>query len=31
VTHRFKLDQIAQAFATAADKSTHSIKVQVQP
>jgi L-iditol 2-dehydrogenase len=31
VSHRFKLDQIADAFATAADKSTHSIKVQVQP
>jgi L-iditol 2-dehydrogenase len=31
VTHRFKLDQVATAFATAADKSTHSIKVQVRP
>jgi threonine dehydrogenase-like Zn-dependent dehydrogenase len=31
VTHRFKLDQVAEAFATAADKTTHSIKVQVQP
>ena len=31
VTHRFKLDQVAEAFATAADKSTLSIKVQVQP
>jgi len=31
VTHRFRLDQVAEAFATAADKSTHSIKVQVQP
>lgn len=31
VTHRFKLDQVAQAFATAADKATHSIKVQVNP
>jgi threonine dehydrogenase-like Zn-dependent dehydrogenase len=31
VTHRFKLDQVVTAFATAADKSTHSIKVQVQP
>ncbi|MEQ8483631.1 MAG: alcohol dehydrogenase catalytic domain-containing protein [Pseudomonadales bacterium] len=31
VTHRFKLDQIAEAFATAADKTTLSIKVQVQP
>lgn len=31
VTHRFKLDQVAEAFATAADKKTRSIKVQVQP
>lgn len=31
VTHRFKLDQVAQAFATAADKSTQSIKVQINP
>jgi threonine dehydrogenase-like Zn-dependent dehydrogenase len=31
VTHRFKLDQVAEAFATAADKSTQSIKVQVNP
>jgi threonine dehydrogenase-like Zn-dependent dehydrogenase len=31
VTHRFKLDQVARAFATAADKSTHSIKVQIEP
>jgi threonine dehydrogenase-like Zn-dependent dehydrogenase len=31
ITHRFKLDQIAEAFAAAADKSTHSIKVQVEP
>jgi threonine dehydrogenase-like Zn-dependent dehydrogenase len=31
VTHRFKLDQVAEAFATAADKSTRSIKVQVEP
>jgi alcohol dehydrogenase len=31
VTHQFKLDQVAEAFATAADKATHSIKVQVQP
>jgi threonine dehydrogenase-like Zn-dependent dehydrogenase len=31
VTHRFKLDQVAQAFATAADKTTNSIKVQVEP
>ena len=31
VTHRFKLDQVTRAFATAADKATLSIKVQVQP
>ncbi len=31
VTHRFKLDQVAEAFATAADKSNQSIKVQVNP
>lgn len=31
VTHRFKLDQVADAFATAADKSTQSIKVQIHP
>lgn len=31
VTHRFRLDQVAEAFATAADKNTDSIKVQVQP
>lgn len=31
VTHRFKLDQVAEAFATAADKTTNSIKVQVEP
>lgn len=31
VTHRFKLDQVAEAFATAADKFTHSIKVQIEP
>ncbi|MEQ8857889.1 MAG: alcohol dehydrogenase catalytic domain-containing protein [Pseudomonadales bacterium] len=31
VTHRFKLDQVAEAFATAADKRTRSIKVQVEP
>jgi threonine dehydrogenase-like Zn-dependent dehydrogenase len=31
VTHRFKLDQVADAFATAADKRTRSIKVQVEP
>ncbi|MEZ5560497.1 MAG: alcohol dehydrogenase catalytic domain-containing protein [Pseudomonadales bacterium] len=31
VTHTFSLDQVANAFATAADKSNRSIKVQVQP
>ena len=31
ITHRFKLDQVAEAFTTAADKSTQSIKVQVNP
>ena len=31
ITHRFKLDQVAEAFATAADKKTSSIKVQVEP
>ncbi|MCH8813559.1 MAG: alcohol dehydrogenase catalytic domain-containing protein [Chloroflexi bacterium] len=31
ITHRFPLDQTAEAFATAADKSTGSIKVQVCP
>ncbi|MFM7120437.1 MAG: zinc-binding dehydrogenase [Gammaproteobacteria bacterium] len=31
VTHRFALDQVADAFAAAADKSTLSIKVQVHP
>jgi L-iditol 2-dehydrogenase len=29
VTHTFALDQVAQAFATAEDKSTRSIKVQI--
>ena len=31
VSHRFKLDQVADAFAAAADKSTRSIKVQIHP
>lgn len=31
ITHRFPLDQTAQAFATAADKSTGAVKVQVSP
>ena len=30
ITHRFPLDELTQAFATAADKGTKSIKVQVQ-
>ena len=30
ITHRFPLDEAAQAFATAADKGTKSLKVQVQ-
>ena len=30
ITHRFPLDEATQAFATAADKGTKSIKVQVQ-
>ncbi len=30
ITHRFSLDEAAQAFATAADKGTKSVKVQVQ-
>ena len=31
VTHTFALDEVAKAFATADDKSTRSIKVQIQP
>ncbi|HTO56775.1 MAG TPA: alcohol dehydrogenase catalytic domain-containing protein [Pseudomonadales bacterium] len=31
VTHRFKLDEVAQAYATAADKKSGSIKVQIEP
>lgn len=31
ITHKFSLDEGAQAFATAADKSTRSLKVQVLP
>lgn len=31
ITHRFGLESAGEAFATAADKSTGSIKVQVQP
>jgi len=30
ITHRFPLEEAAQAFATAADKTTGSLKVQVQ-
>jgi threonine dehydrogenase-like Zn-dependent dehydrogenase len=29
ITHTFSLDQVDKAFATAEDKSTRSIKVQV--
>jgi 2-desacetyl-2-hydroxyethyl bacteriochlorophyllide A dehydrogenase len=31
ITHKFPLEDAAQAFATAKDKSTKSLKVQVQP
>jgi threonine dehydrogenase-like Zn-dependent dehydrogenase len=31
VTHRFKLDQVTQAYAAAADKRSGSIKVQIEP
>lgn len=31
VTHTFPLDQVSKAFATANDKSTRSIKVQIHP
>jgi threonine dehydrogenase-like Zn-dependent dehydrogenase len=31
VTHRFKLDQVTQAYAAAADKKCGSIKVQIEP
>lgn len=31
VTHTFPLDQVAAAFATADDKSTRAIKVQLRP
>jgi len=31
VTHRFKLDEVARAYATAADKRQGSVKVQIEP
>jgi L-iditol 2-dehydrogenase len=31
VTHRFKLDEVTRAYATAADKQSGSIKVQIEP
>jgi L-iditol 2-dehydrogenase len=31
VTHRFKLDEVARAYAAAGDKTTGSIKVQIEP
>ena len=31
ITHRFKLDQVSLAFATAEDKAMQSIKVQITP
>ena len=31
VTHRFKLDQVAEAYATAADKRSGALKVQLEP
>jgi threonine dehydrogenase-like Zn-dependent dehydrogenase len=31
ITHRYSLDQAAEAFVTASDKSTGSIKVQLHP
>jgi threonine dehydrogenase-like Zn-dependent dehydrogenase len=31
VTHRFKLDEVGRAYATAADKKSGSIKVQIEP
>jgi len=30
ITHRFPLERAAEAFATAADKGTKSVKVEVQ-
>ena len=31
ITHRFPLDAVAEAFATAADRSSGSIKVVLEP
>jgi threonine dehydrogenase-like Zn-dependent dehydrogenase len=31
VTHRFKLDEVASAYAAAGDKKSGSIKVQIEP
>ncbi len=31
VTHRFKLDEVTRAFAAASDKTSGSIKVQIEP
>jgi len=31
ITHRYSLDQVAEAFATAADKRSGAIKIQIQP
>jgi threonine dehydrogenase-like Zn-dependent dehydrogenase len=31
ITHRFRLDEVSQAFATALDKSSQSIKVHMNP
>ena len=31
ISHRFPIDGISEAFATASDKSTKSLKVQIQP
>jgi threonine dehydrogenase-like Zn-dependent dehydrogenase len=31
ITHRFALDQVAEAYATADDKKSGAIKVQIEP
>ena len=31
ITHRYKLDQVAEAYATAGDKTSGAIKVQIAP